>query len=233
MNIALVLSGGTGTRLGADIPKQYIEVEGLPVIGYSLKTMQENPGVDAICIVAAREWEEYLLSVIQKEGISKFSGFAPAGISRQHSILNGLLYMENSGAGAGDNVLIHDSARPNLTSALIDECFKAMDGCEGVLPVIPVKDTVYRSVDGSAITSLLNRDELFAGQSPEVFDLKRYLDIIRDLSDDELSAVRGTSEIAYRKGFKIRLIPGDESNYKITTAPDLEKFIKQKAGELR
>ena len=233
MNIALVLSGGTGTRLGADIPKQYIEVEGLPVIAYSLKTMQENPGVDAICIVAACEWEEYLLSVIQKEGISKFSGFAPAGISRQHSILNGMLYMEKNGAGTGDNVLIHDAARPNLTSALIDECFKAMDSCEGVLPVIPVKDTVYRSVDGSAITSLLNRDELFAGQSPEVFDLKRYLDIIRDLSDDELSAVRGTSEIAYRKGFKIRLIPGDESNYKITTAPDLEKFIKQKAGELR
>ena len=95
---------------------------------------------------------------------------------------------------------------------------------DGVMPVIPVKDTIYLSKGGEQIDGLLNRDELFAGQAPEAFNLKRYLEINRGLSKEELASVRGSSEIAYKNGFSIGLIAGDEDNFKITTPNDLERF---------
>lgn len=227
MNYAIVLSGGTGTRLKSDIPKQYIQVAGLPIIMYSLKTLQESSCIDHICIVAADEWQVFLDSWLKECGISKFIGFAAAGESRQHSILNGLDKVSQNGAGDSDNVLIHDAARPNLSSELISRCIGACNDYDGVLPVISVKDTVYLSEDGRSITSLLNRDQLFAGQAPEAFIFGKYYDINRRLTIEELGRIRGSSEIAYSCGLKVGLVEGDENNYKITTAVDLEKFISQ------
>lgn len=231
MNFAIVLSGGTGTRLKSDIPKQYIEVAGSPIIMYCLKTLQESECIDRICVVAADEWQQFLNDWIEKCNVTKFIGFAPAGASRQHSILNGLDKAAQIGAGQTDNCIIHDAARPNLSKELIARCMKTCEEFDGVLPVIPVKDTVYLSEDGKNITSLLNRDQLFAGQAPEAFNFGKYYDINRVLTVEELGKIRGSSEIAYSCGLKVGLVEGDENNYKITTAVDLEKFIDQRSAE--
>lgn len=89
---------------------------------------------------------------------------------------------------------------------------------------MPVKDTIYYSETGEQISSLLNRDQLFAGQAPESFLFSKYLNIHEGMTEEQLSLVRGSSEIAFRHGLKVKLIPGDEHNYKITTMADLEKF---------
>ena len=102
MNCVIVLSGGTGTRLGTEIPKQYIEVAGMPVIMYCIRELQKSSSIDGICIVAAQEWHEYLCMWLEKEGIGKFMGFAPAGASRQQSIMNGLTFLKNKENGALD-----------------------------------------------------------------------------------------------------------------------------------
>ena len=92
------------------------------------------------------------------------------------------------------------------------------------MPVISVKDTIYQSKDGKSIDHLLKRSELFAGQAPESFDFRKYLDIHNSVSDDEIAATAGSSEIAYRHGMKVRLVEGSERNFKITTIEDLETF---------
>ena len=224
MVTAIVLAGGTGTRLGSDTPKQYLEVGQRPVISYCLERFQLHSMVDAIVIVAAKEWHDYISQWIKKGKVSKFLGFAQAGSSRQHSVLNGLNKVLEIGVSELDAVLIHDAARPNVSEKMITECIQRLSGADGAMPVLPVKDTIYLSRTGKSIDSLLERDQLFAGQSPECFNLCKYYAIHTGMSEEELAVVRGSSEIAYNHSLSVALIPGDERNYKITTIADLEKF---------
>lgn len=225
MNIAIILAGGVGSRMKAiDRPKQYIEVKGRPVISYPLKTFQEHEGIDGIYIVADESWQDYISGWLEKEHISKFMGFAPAGKSRQHSIYNGLIACEKIMKQEKDIVILHDAARPFVTKEIIDQCILGATELDGAMPVITVKDTVYRSTDGKSIASLLERSELFAGQAPESFRYGKYRKIHEEASDEEIMNTRGSSEIAYKHGMEIRLFEGAERNFKITTMEDLTNF---------
>lgn len=224
MNIAIILAGGVGSRMKAiDRPKQYIEVKGRPIINYCLKTFEHHKEIDEIYIVADESWQDYIKEWLEKDKITKFKGFAPAGKSRQHSIYNGLIACENS-AGEDDIVIIHDAARPFVTEEIIGECIIGATELAGAMPVITIKDTVYRSKDGKSIASLLERSELFAGQAPESFRYGTYRSIHDKATDEELMNTRGSSEIAYKNGMEIRLFPGAEKNFKITTMEDLTNF---------
>lgn len=222
MNIALVLAGGTGTRLGADIPKQYIEVRGKMIIDYCLETIEHSSDIAEVWIVADEMWREHIKKV------DKFKGYACPGRNRQLSIYNGLKAIEESLTGEEKevNVLIHDAARPFLTEKLIRECVKAVEGHDGVLPVLPMKDTVYYSEDGKVISSLINRDKLYAGQAPELFRLQPYIQANEALLPDKILLVNGSTEPAIMAGMDIVMIPGDENNYKITTKTDMKRFTE-------
>lgn len=224
MNVALILSGGTGTRLGSDIPKQYIEICGRPIISYSVRCLSEHSGIDAIQIVADSSWYEQMEKWLQVSDINrKFKGFAEPGANRQLSIYNGMeaisVYADNE-----DSVLIHDAARPLLSPTQISDCLEAIRGHDGVLPVLPMKDTVYSSVDGRAVTSLLNRKEIYAGQAPELFRFGKYYEANRRLLPDQILQINGSTEPAILAGMDIAMINGDENNFKITTKADLERF---------
>ena len=225
MVYTLILSGGKGVRLGTDIPKQYIEVNKKPIIGYCIDEFQKHPLVDRIVIVSALEWNDLLQSYISAEKINKCIGFANSGISRQHSILSGLSRIKELGGRADDKIIIHDAARPRVSPELITRCISILEHYDCAMPVLPMKDTVYLSEDGRKITSLLNRETIFAGQAPEGVHLGTYYNINICLTDEELCMVKGTSSIAFQKGLSVGLFPGDESNYKITTIEDLNRFL--------
>ena len=230
MNVALILSGGTGARLGSDIPKQYIEVCGSPIISYSIKCLSEHREMDAIQIVADPLWYEQIEKWLQVSDINrKFKGFAMPGANRQLSIYNGLESIK-AYTGDYDSVLIHDAARPLLSSKQIADCLEAIHGHDGVLPVLPMKDTVYSSIDGKTVTSLLNRKEIYAGQAPEVFRFGKYYEANRRLLPDQILQINGSTEPAILAGMDIAMINGDENNFKITTRADLERF-RQIVGE--
>lgn len=231
MNIALILSGGTGTRLGAEIPKQYIEVHGKPVISYSMEKLFSHDRIDAVWIVADERWRESLKELIGTvDGKNKFQGFSKPGCNRQMSILNGLEDISRY-AGREDAVFIHDAARPLLSDALITACLTEIEGHDGVIPVLPMKDTVYMSEDGRKVSSLLDRRRIFAGQAPECFVLGKYLEANRRLLPERILEINGSTEPAVMAGMDIVMIPGDENNFKITTQPDLERFCAWQAGE--
>jgi 2-C-methyl-D-erythritol 4-phosphate cytidylyltransferase len=268
MNIALVLSGGTGTRLGADIPKQYIEVNGRMIIDYCLETFFASEYIDAVWIVADESWQDKIVSELREKNlgsggreeaekkfsdggiVGKLAGFSVPGKTRQLSILNGLEdirsrirrmnfgdSVEVAGTDAvstvmpdgenncdGVNILIHDAARPLLTRKLISDCFAALPGHDGVMPVLPMKDTVYVSNDGKTVDRLLDRSTIYAGQAPELYRLKPYYEACVALLPQEILSINGSTEPAIRAGLDVAMIPGDEGNYKITTKNDLEKF---------
>ena len=222
MNIAIILSGGTGTRMQLSIPKQYVEVDDKPIIGYAIDTFQKTYIVDKIVIVCHNDWKQYIMNYLSLNSITKVCAIAESGATRQESILNGLLACEQF-ADKNDIVIIHDAARPLVTEDLIVK-LTDFGPYDGVLPVIHVKDTLYYSDKGDSISQLLDRDKIYAGQAPESFIFGKYLKINKKATSEELKNTRGTSEIAFKNGLKIKLIDGDENNYKITTINDLEKF---------
>lgn len=232
MNTALILSGGTGSRMGADIPKQYIKVHGKPIIQYCLETIARHEMIDAIQIAADGIWQEFILKCMEEAQIlHKFKGFSAPGENRQLSIWNGLEAIRKY-ASEQDLIFIHDGARPLLSSELIRQCLEAAAGYDGVLPVLPMKDTVYLSEDGEKITSLLNRSQIFAGQAPEVFTLGAYYRANKALFPEKILKINGSTEPAVMAGMKIRMIPGDEKNFKITTREDLKRF-EETVGKAR
>lgn len=223
MNVALILSGGVGLRLGSGVPKQYIKVNNKEIISYSIERLSEHEDIDAIQIVAEHSWRGLLNECIERYDCNhKFRGFSEPGITRQTSIVSGLKDILNY-ADADDSVFIHDAARPLLSRALITECFEALENHDGVIPVLPMKDTVYISKDGKCISSLLNRNEVFAGQAPEVFVLGKYYRVNNELGDKILE-INGSTEPAVIGNLDVVMIQGDENNYKITTKADLERF---------
>jgi 2-C-methyl-D-erythritol 4-phosphate cytidylyltransferase len=228
MNYAVLLAGGKGERIkSAGVPKQFINVGGKPLFSYALDAIGQCADFDVICVVTFpdRHYDihefaaQYLKPII----------FAEPGISRQHSVLNGLEAIENSfPTRSGDKVVVHDAARPFASKADVEACIAACNGFDGATPAITPADTIYLSDDGKTIGQLLDRDKLFAGQTPECYNFQKYLAAFRRLSDDELLKIRGGSELAYRAGMNICLYPGNPDNLKITTDRDLQffKFIK-------
>lgn len=226
MNVALILSGGTGTRLGLDIPKQYIEICGKPVISYCLEALSSHDRIDFIHIVAEPVWQNKIeLWLSESDSGKKFKKFSIPGANRQLSILNGLSDIRQY-AGDSDYILIHDAARPMISQKQIADCLDAAKEYDGVVPVLPMKDTVYSSKNGKTITGLLQRNEIYAGQAPEVFKLGVYYAANLSLLPDEILNINGSTEPAVLAGLKVAMIPGDENNFKITTKTDLKKFRK-------
>lgn len=224
MAVALILAGGSGTRLGADIPKQYIEVYGRCVISYCIERLSCHEKIDRIQIVAQAQWHEKIkecLEAYDKNG--KFRGFSVPGRNRQLSVYNGLSdmkeYVDNL-----DVVLVHDAARPLLSERMITNCLEAIRGYDGVVPVLPMKDTVYQSADGKKISALVKRSEIFSGQAPEAFRFGVYYEANRRLLPDTILTINGSTEPAVMAGLDMIMIAGDEDNFKITTKEDLERF---------
>lgn len=238
MNIAIILAGGTGTRLGADIPKQYIQVNDKMILTYVLSTCVQAPEIDGIRIVCADMWEDDIEADVRKHLTAStwkeiFIGYSEPGDNRQLSIMHALEDIEEdirTGRIVSEevNVMICDAARPNLTVQMIRDCFAALPENDGVMPVLPMKDTIYQSADGKIISGTLRREELFAGQAPEVFRFTPYYEACKALLPDDIYTINGSSEPAILAGMKIAMIPGDERNYKITTQGDLERFREEK-----
>lgn len=229
MNYAVILSGGVGNRLGLDMPKQYYEVGGRPVIQYVLETIENHELIDGYVIVASKEWRDFLIECIKKihNTVPSYSkkclGFAEPGENRQLSVYHGLLALKNV-AKAEDLVLIQDAARANTSNELISRCLMLGDEEDGAMPVLPMKDTVYLSRDGRQVDELLKREQIFAGQAPESFRFGKYLKANEALLPEKILSINGSTEPAVKAGMKISMIDGEEANFKITTKADLERF---------
>lgn len=242
MNRVIVLAGGIGSRINSDVPKQFVRVGKSMMITYALKTLIKSKYVESICIVCNEMWKTPILEDLKKAEIAadKIQKFAlPGKNNRQESILSGMRAFVKEDEEAGkkgfdpaDTVLIHDAARPFLTEKMLEGVYKAYAGHEGVMPVLPMKDTVYLSEDGRSVSGLLDRSRIYAGQAPELFSFGAYFKANTVLLPDRILKINGSSEPAIMAGMDIAMIPGDEGNFKVTTDEDLKKCSQiLEAGE--
>ena len=221
MNIAILLSGGTGSRLRSDIPKQYIRADDQMIVSHCLNKLCRHSMIHAVQVVAAELWRED----ISRECLhpEKLRGFSAPGENRQLSILNGLRDAALFASGE-DVVLVHDAARPLVSDEMITACLTQIEGHDGVMPVLNMTDTVYYSSDGKQVEKLLNRSRIFAGQAPESFRVGKYLEANERLLPNEILKINGSTEPAIMAGMDIAMIPGEKENFKITTWEDLERY---------
>lgn len=223
MNHAIIVAGGVGSRMNLDIPKQFYEIDGTPVFLHSVKKFAAHPQINSITIVLSDEWTPYVKQQLRKEKLDIKILIAQAGRSRQHSVYNGLTALRSI-ASDDDLVFIHDAVRPLFPVSIIDDCIDACSAFDSALPVISVKDATYQSYDGETLSRILPRQELFSGQSPECFIYGKYLKAHSSFTDDEIGGIRGGAELAFRAGLSVKLVPGSEANFKITTIEDLRAF---------
>lgn len=207
----------------SNIPKQYLTVKGVPVFMYSFRKFSTRTDIATIVMVISDEWKEF----VEEWATCKTGGptvlYAPAGRSRQHSVFNGLKALKDV-AAADDLVFVHDAVRPLFPLTNIADGIAGCADYDATLPAITVKDATYQSRDGESLSVILPRQELFSGQSPECFRYGKFLKAHESFSDEEIALIRGSSELAFRAGLRVKLIPGTEQNFKITTIEDLRAF---------
>lgn len=232
-NIAVVLSGGTGTRMGTEIPKQYRTVAGKPVLVHTLEQLQKCAAVDGMLVAAGSPWSERIFQWKETFMLTKLLTVVPAGKNRQLSIRNGLIAAEpfmDSDELSG--VVVQDAVRPLTSAELLTRLVAELREAPAIMPVLSVTDTAYISRDGQWVDGLLDRSTLFAGQAPEAFRYWPYLKLYRDTPPEQLSAMSGSCQLPYSKGWKVKMIPGDPENIKITYFTDL-KICERKLQERR
>ena len=184
-NIAVVLSGGTGQRMGADCPKQYIELAGKPVIVHTLQQFERCDAVDGVIVVSAPDWKAKILQWRDDFSLAKLLAVVPAGTDRQMSIRSGLLTAERLvDRDELSGVVIQDAVRPLASVELLTRLIEELQAAPAVMPALPITDTTYTSRDGQWVDGLLDRSTLFAGQAPEAFRFWSYLKLYQDTPEE-------------------------------------------------
>lgn len=230
---AIVLSAGTGKRMGSEIPKQYLPINKKPVIYYSLKAFEES-GVEEIILVAGKEDVEYCRTqIVEQYGLKKVTAIVPGGKERYDSVYEGL-----KAISFADYVLIHDGARPMLTGEIIKRSMDAVMTEKACVVGMPVKDTI-KVVDKDAFSKTTpDRNTLWQVQTPQSFSYPLIMDAYTKLKERiaqngrTLPAITDDAMVAeYFLNQKIKMVEGSYENIKVTTPEDLliaELFLNKK-----
>jgi len=225
MVFALVLSGGVGSRLGADMPKQYHPIGGKPMVLHVLKTLQEHPHIDCIVVVAASEWRSFIGQWAEEDGITKLSGYADPGESRQLSVFSGLIKLKDLGARNDDKVVICEACRPGLSSSTLSMLIEGLvEGVDLVDATLPVYEALYLSLDGVVLDEALDRTKVLIGMEPSIARFGQFYRANVDTPSHELGSYRGTVDFFLAKKLVVSTVAGDPNGFKITTRDDLERY---------
>jgi len=225
----VIPAAGTGARLGAAIPKQYLTLAGRPMIRWSVEALLAVPWIERVLVVAAPE-DPMAASLLA--GLARVEVLARGGVTRRDSVLAGLAALAASGARRHDWVLVHDAARPALQAALLERLRTALaDSPVGGLLALPASDTVKHADREGRVAATLERDRLWLAQTPQMFRLGLLTDALAAHAEvtDESGAVE-------RAGHAPLLVEGARANFKVTTVEDLELMrlvLEQRRGEPR
>ncbi len=222
MIFAAILAGGRGTRIGGDIPKQYIELCGVPVIVRTLLAFADSGITDSIAVCVPGEFVEFTRELLGRYPALDSVIIAEGGADRTASLLNACAALSDNRRISDDDVLItHDCARPFVTRELIAESVKAARQFGGATAAIPAVDTICVSSDGLMIDSIPSRDKLYQIQTPQTFMMREFCDLLASFTEEEKSLLTDASAVYRLRGRQVALFAGSASNIKITHPVDL------------
>ena len=232
MNVALILAGGVGNRLGAKIPKQFIEVLGKPVLAYTIEAFETHPEIDVILVVCVTPYIDYVWEIKQKYCFNKLKWVTEGGSTFQGSVLNGIRFLEDK-IKRDDIVLIHFGASPFITADIISDCIKvckkkgnAISTTDFYLLSGKKKFNSSVSVPENYTDEYIDRDTVAIMNSPHAFQYSFVADMYKEaLETGMIDKVEPhTTTLMYAMGKKIFFALGSQNNIKITKKEDLELF---------
>ncbi|SNV54486.1 IspD/TarI family cytidylyltransferase [Veillonella rodentium] len=222
MNIVLLIAGGVGSRFGANIPKQFVEINNKPIIAYTLETFQKAIEIDQIIVVSVAGWEDYIERLKDTFSITKLTHIITGGSSRFESIYKGLISLEDI-ADKSDLILIHDAVRPCVTTNQINSSLRVAKVQGAALAVASCYDTMFVSRNGTIIDDVFPREELFKGQTPESIQYGIAYNAYKEAEQKGLYIDSPTS-LLLKLNIPVGLSLGSQENLKITTMEDIALF---------
>lgn len=223
---AIILAGGTGSRMGTDTTKQMLTLAGKPLIIHSLLAFEASDYIDEIIIVGKADELERYPAMIEKHGITKVTNIVEGGATRQESVLKGFEVVPDQ----ADHIAIHDGARPLITPAQIKAVVLAAYDYKAAAAAAPAKDSVKVANISGMIDYTVDRKTVWLMQTPQIFNANLFRASIYTAAKDKFEGTDDT-QVAEHAGFSTKLVNTGYENIKITTPVDLiiaEAILKQR-----
>lgn len=216
---AIILAAGKGKRMGADVPKQYLKLQGNPILYYSIKAFDQSD-VDELVIVVGQGEIPQCQKYMEKFEVKKPYQIVEGGKERYDSVYQGLMKIQNV-----DYILVHDGARPFIQVARINELIKTVKETNAAIIAVPVKDTIKQVDENLHVKKTIERKALYAVQTPQGFSYELMMEAYRGFFEDDIeNQSKITDDAMLVESYTdtpISIVYGDYNNIKITTPEDL------------
>lgn len=225
MNFAGILAGGIGSRMESSVPKQFLKIGDTPIVVRTLNTFLSEKCVDKVILAMNPQWEEYCKEMLTEYGVDTSRvEIIHGGTTRFLSMVNIVKKsMEILGGDLTENdmMLIHDCARPFVSSRIINDNFVIANEYNMVTTSVPTIDTVLIAEDGKQSTVVPNRDTVFLDQGPQTFKIKEFYDLFETLTQEEIDAYMEAGRMYLEHDKSVGIVKGERTNFKITTEFDM------------
>ena len=228
----IVLAGGKGSRMQSDVPKQYMELLGKPLLYYALKAFEDSDTEQVVLVTAEGDEEYCRKELVERFGFTKVVGIVAGGAERYASVWNGLKCLKELAENEPEYVLIHDGARPLVTAELINRLLVETKQYGACVAGMPVKDTIQMTDERGTITLTPKRDSLWMAQTPQSFEFSLAYDAYeRLMRETEINVTDDAMVVGLYHDIPIQMVRGSYTNMKVTTPEDLvlaEAFLKKR-----
>lgn len=226
MNYVIIIAGGVGSRLGAPVPKQFVEILGKPVIAYTMEHFQNHPEIDAIELVCVDGYQDHLKGIADKYGITKVIKIVKGGSEYERSIMNGVVGLERV-AKPNDLVMIHWAASPFLSDEIITDNIRVCKE-KGNAITASYSYLLYGTNDGDCAMKAINRESFMTLSAPQSFLYKNIVNLYKQIEEKNMFDTieeHHTTVFMAELGIPLYFSRGSHTNIKITTKEDIDLFL--------
>ncbi len=225
MNIAIIIAGGVGSRMGANIPKQFIKVKDKHVLAYTLESFQNNAHIDAIEVVCIKGWEDVVLEDKEKYGITKLKWITEGGSTGQESIRNGVFNLEGK-VNDNDNIIVHDGIRPLVEDYVLDDLIQKCNQYGNAVTSMPYNEQIFLVDDEISTIKYIPRETLRRVATPQAYKFFLLDSKYHEAFEKQIGIYGSsyTNTMMVKLGVRLYFAKGSDRNIKLTTPGDLEIF---------
>lgn len=225
MNIAVIIAGGSGSRMGQDIPKQFINVYDKPILIYTLEAFQKHPQIDAIEVVCIDGWHDIVRAYAKQFNITKLKWVVAGGNTGQESIRNGVYNLEDK-CSPDDIIIIHDGIRPLVDEAVLSDVIVKCKKHGNAVTSLPYNEQIFVIDDEVSTTKYIPRETLRRVSTPQAYKFGKLKWAYDEAFEKEIGIYGSsyTNTMMVELGEKLYFAAGSDKNIKLTTKDDLEMF---------
>ncbi len=222
-NYVILLAGGVGKRMGGDIPKQFLEVQGKPIIVYTLEKFQQNPQIEKIVIVCVKDWEQHVQDLVKKYSITKAVWITEGGNTGHDSIRNGVFFLRDK-IEPSDFIIVHDAVRPVIPQKVINEVLSVAHEKGNASSSIPCHPPIVYTDDFKSGVTDIDREHVMLTASPQAYNYALVLRCYEISERENRHDFTFTSSLLIHCKERVYFAKGTTSNIKITKKEDIALF---------